>query len=298
MPKHYILCQHGLLGNRTDFKRIEEFFDDEEDVEVVILTSNEAFTRTLDGVAAAGERCSTDILSFLASLPDDGTDANISVIGHSMGGLILRYALRLIESECPTIWEEKKLSRKAAIFLASPHVGIKSTPSFLVKFTTQHLLRHLSRTAADLTLSTDTLTIMCDEVGGNSLNAFHTVCLLANARGDRLICPTTALILPRVEILQTELNVKCVQIEPYMVVFDSPQGVETMHPEQIVLIDRLNKQLNNLARYLVYFPSTMPSVISQFDNSAHTKIIAHGRMDLFKVGLPIVQFIGDIVNRY
>jgi hypothetical protein len=296
MSKHYIVCQHGLFGNRQDFARFEEHFHEVKpdlNIHVVILSENSNPVRTLDGVNASGMRCMNEILKFLNSL--SGSDkAFISFLGHSMGGLILRFALRKIHETTPDIWIQKNIVRKLFFVVASPHVGIPSS-SWLLS-TSKYVLKHFSRTAADLSMESSELVDLCDEVGISSLNAFERVIMIANSRGDRLVGAASALALPCVEETAVQLDDKnSVVVTEYCPPSVLSDTETALHPNQKLIIERLNSGINNLSRFLVSFPPAYPSLLRHLDNTAHTKIICHGFRDRSRVGLPVIEYIADLL---
>ena len=301
MPTHYILCHHGVLGGSMDFRRFEKHFKSIEKTHLVILKSNERVTRTLDGVSDAGERCAKEIVNFVSSLNHD-EHQYLSVIGHSMGGVTLRFALRRIEEEQPDFWERMKIKRRLAIFIACPHVGLSSSSSWFIRTTSQYIWRHLSRTAADLTLNTDVLASLTDDVAMMSLDAFDRICLMGNAHGDRLVSATSALILMHVDTSIPDSIVtkghSSAEIMQYVVPLKQVENDE-MRPDQQVLIERINGKLGDkIVRYLVFFPTSYPSFMQGIDNSAHTKIIAHGFKDIFGAGMPVVEFVSNLILEF
>ena len=289
---HYVICQHGLLGTRLDFKHFESHFATSE-VKIVILSRNSSPTRTLDGIEAAGTRCAEEIIEFLNTLHDPPVEKLVSVLGHSMGGLILRFALRKIEIECLSVWKDNNIRKGVAIFLATPHVGI-SASSWVVYMSSQYVLRHLSRTASDLTFHSRVLEDLCDEDGIKSLNAFERVILIANSRGDRLVSPGSALVVGSLdcEIMKQSNEVTITEYSP------TPQDVSRgdMKPEQQRIIESLNRKLTNVTRYLAFFPAAYPSFLARFDNTAHTKIICHGILDRSRMGFPIIEHVAELLN--
>ena len=298
MRKHYILCQHGLFGNKHDFERFQEHFDGfpDEQVHVVLLTRNSRPTRTLDGIVAAGSRCFDEILEFIAGLPLE-VDNNMSFIGHSMGGLILRYALRKIEVVDPDLWSRSKITRKLAIFLACPHVGIGGS-SWIVRMTSQHFLRHLSRTVSDLTLKSPDLSDLCDTMGMDSLRPYDRIILIANVSGDRLVSAESALVVA--ELTPPAVDESAGKADVLIVEYCQTVKV-TVHgsikPEQQMIIDTFNRELTNVSRYLVAFPPSYPSLFRHFDNSAHAKIVCHGWLDSARTGFPVVKHVATLLNK-
>lgn len=284
-----------------DFSRFETHFKSIEKAQLVILKSNERVTSTLDGVSDAGERCANEIIEFVSSLSHDETQY-LSILGHSMGGVTLRFALRRIEIEQPDFWERMKIKRRLAIFIACPHVGLSSSSSWFIRTTSQYIWRHLSRTAADLTLYTDVLPSLTDHVALMSLDAFDRICLMGNAHGDRLVSASSALILMHVDTSLPDSIMANGHSSAEIIEYTVPSkqvDTDEMRPDQQVLIERINGKLGDkIVRYLVFFPTSYPSFMQGMDNSAHTKIIAHGFKDLFGAGMPVVQFVSNLILEF
>ncbi|PNG98959.1 hypothetical protein TSOC_015273, partial [Tetrabaena socialis] len=75
-------------------------------------------TETYDGIDVCGRRLADEIRTVAAAHPDL---QRISVIGHSMGGLLARYAIGLLYS--PATGRIAGLAPAHFITLATPHVG-------------------------------------------------------------------------------------------------------------------------------------------------------------------------------
>lgn len=291
MNRHYVLCQHGLFGNRVDFQRFAEYFQErpDENVEVIILSKNERMHQTLDGVAVAGERCWADVVLAVAEM-DRGS--SISVLGHSMGGLLLRYALRKIELHQPSFWQDAGLKPRLAIFVATPHLGIGSS-NWLIRTSSQYIFRHLFRSVSDLSLSTQVLKELADDAGVAALNRFDQVVLFSNASGDTLVSARSALMLEHVIIPENNLAGDVMTVIEYSV---EPinQADAQVQPEQFQIVEML-KSLKNVQRFLVTAPCSLPGALKLFDNSAHTKIICHGLLDRSRVGMPMINHMGSLI---
>jgi hypothetical protein len=299
MRKHYILCQHGLFGNKHDFECFQKHFDGfpDEKVHAILLLKNSSPAQTLDGIVKAGVRCYNEIQEFVITLDPD-EECNMSFLGHSMGGLILRSALRKIEKEDPELWTRHKITRKLAIFLATPHLGISGSASWLIRMTSQHFLRHLSRTASDLTLSSPDLIDLCDDAGMRSLNVMERVILIANVSGDRLVSAESALIVSH--ITPPALQQGAGHADVIIVEYCHPVDVkveDAIKPDQQAIIDTFNLELPNLSRYLVAFPQSYPSFFKHFDNTAHAKIVCHGWLDSARTGFPVVKHVAELLNK-
>lgn len=293
LMKHYILCQHGLLGTQSDFRTFSEHFHATagNSVEVVILQESAGLTQTLDGVEAGGNRCMHEILNLVRN-GTISTQSQISMIGHSLGGLYVRYALRQIEIEYPLLWDEYNLKRTLCIFLATPHCGVECS-SWLIRHSVDRLFRHVSRTADDLSLKSPSLTELADDFGIKSLENFAGIAFYGNERGDNLVSPTSALALPsfyRSDIhSETSSNVLITELARK---FQDDEGCDT----RATIVNRINNGLKNIRRFLVRFQPGLPQIFSMVDNTAHHRIICHGVLDRGKAGIPVIEHIEALIN--
>lgn len=272
--KHYVLCQHGFMGSRIDFQTFVAHLDNAETI-IVPLVANEG--KTLDGVEKAGNRCLTEIVDFIQSNTCNES-VFVSVLGHSMGGLILRFALREICLADPEYWTRNHVTLKLAIFIATPHTGVPTQMPLI-------------QTGADLALKSPILMQISDEYGQSSLNAFQNgVVLYGNLVRDKFVSAESALICAKVHAVQA--GDACMIIAAY----------EVPHVPHTTAIDTsstirelLNTGVKNIKRFLVQSPPAWPQFLQRLDNSAHGRIIAHGQLDRAKVGMPMIHHLANIL---
>ena len=293
--KHYVLCQHGLLGNAADFQRLADHFNSRNDqpVRVIILEKSSGLTQTLDGVEEGGSRCLNEILSLIWS-ETISRGSRISFVGHSLGGLYFRFALREIESHYTKIWDDFSLERIACIFLATPHVGIDCS-GWIVRNSVKHLFRHFSSTARDLNLTSNVLTQISDEKGLESLNHFKSVILYGNAQCDNLVSLSSSLILTSdsVPLVDTPTS-------DTVVITELTSHETTTHDSSNArsdIIECLNKGLKHVRKFAVWFPQKLPNSLRFMDNTAHHRIVCHGILDRGKEGLPVVHHLEAVLER-
>ena len=302
----YVLCQHGLLGKSVDFKALVEHFNHENsEVKVIVLKASASMAKTLDGIEAGGKRCYNEIMELIWSeqIPKGST---VSVLGHSQGGLYLRFALREIHKHYNTIWEEYELKRKYSIFIATPHTGVHCS-SWYIRNSVRYLFKHVSTSARDLILASSILLEISDYDGVDSLNAFERNVFYGNQARDNLVSASSALILSREVPNSTNSPQKNRQemmtITEYLENHDD-ENCETYgvidpkcaNPIKAKIVMLLNQGLKRVSRFLVNSPSALPSVLEQFDNSAHTRIICHGLMDKSRVGMPMIEHLQRILG--
>ena len=123
--QHLVVLVNGLVGSRYNWAVISDLLTthlDPNSTHVYISTANE-FTATYDGIDTCGERLAQEIQNLVSKNPNL---ERISVLGHSMGALLLRYALaELYRSSDSTI---AGLKPSHFISLATPHLGCASDP--------------------------------------------------------------------------------------------------------------------------------------------------------------------------
>ncbi|KAK5577466.1 hypothetical protein RB653_002407 [Dictyostelium firmibasis] len=117
--KHLVIMQHGLHGTSLDFKTIRNHFLKQKDLDNCIFisaNSNSHFLATHDGIDKIGERLCNEVKELYEQY---NHPEKISMIGHSLGGLITRYAIGLLHNE--GFFEKCKPDQ--FISLSSPHCG-------------------------------------------------------------------------------------------------------------------------------------------------------------------------------
>ncbi len=290
--KHYVICQHGLLGSSVDFMNLSDHLHERQpSVEVIVLSASSFPTKTLDGVEAGGVRCYNEIMQHLTS-ERIKPHSDISFIGHSLGGLLVRWALRLIEQTIPTLWQDHSLRLKYLVFVASPHCGIHAS-SRLIRISSQYLFKYIFKSVKDLLLETTALAELCDDAGIRSLNAFQKVVLYGNIARDHSVTATSALVLPAVISVQEHQDRSTMYITEYVMQHEeSDNAADSM---VLHLVSKFNSGVMNLARYVVDSPPRWPSLLGYLDGSAHARIICHGLLDRSKVGQPMLEHIESIL---
>ncbi|GMI91057.1 hypothetical protein like AT1G10040 [Hibiscus trionum] len=144
-PSHLVVMVNGLVGSAQNWRFAAKQFLKKYPKDVIVHCSeHNSSMLTFDGVDVMGDRLAEEVKSVIGRHP---SVQKISFVGHSLGGLIARYAIaRLFEQDltqknpqtdgaCTTdhlgdSWPEGKLKGKIAglepmnfITLASPHLG-------------------------------------------------------------------------------------------------------------------------------------------------------------------------------
>ncbi|KAH6796176.1 hypothetical protein C2S51_037162 [Perilla frutescens var. frutescens] len=139
-PKHLIVMVNGIIGSAQNWRYAAKQFVKAYPSEVIVHCSeSNSSMLTLDGVDVMGKRLADEVISVV------GRHSNlekISFVGHSLGGLIARYAIAVLyqqdstrksadeNGECGD--EEEKTRGKIAglepinfITFATPHLGAR-----------------------------------------------------------------------------------------------------------------------------------------------------------------------------
>lgn len=94
------------------------------DMDIIVLnTSSNAGTKTYDGIDWLGERVFREIKSQQSILADKHNQkvARLSIVGYSLGGLVARYTIGLLEAE--EYFTKQNVQPRQAVTIASPHIG-------------------------------------------------------------------------------------------------------------------------------------------------------------------------------
>ena len=116
MPKHLILLVHGINGHSTDLEYFKnEFITRLGDSEYVVRATDSHTLKTNHGIDICGSLIAHEIKEII--IKENIT--SFSCVGHSMGGLTLRYALGILEAE--KVLDNVELVN--FITLATPHLS-------------------------------------------------------------------------------------------------------------------------------------------------------------------------------
>ncbi|KAL1814011.1 hypothetical protein ACET3Z_024076 [Daucus carota] len=135
-PTHLVVTVNGIIGSAQDWRYAAKQFLKRYPHEVVVHCSESNHSMlTLDGIDVMGSRLADEVLSVIERHP--GLQ-KISFIGHSLGGLISRYAIAKLYTEekfertGDSSYKEQEFKGKIAglepmnfITSASPHLGCR-----------------------------------------------------------------------------------------------------------------------------------------------------------------------------
>ncbi|PFH37320.1 serine esterase (DUF676) protein [Besnoitia besnoiti] len=122
-PVCLVVCVHGLGGIGSDFKFTAQVLN-RRAPHIKVLVSSSNTGKTFDGVERGGARLAEEVRQEIARYP---SLRYISLIGFSLGGLYMRYAVRLLYSPAtgsapPTVGGLRPLCVGT---VASPHLGVR-----------------------------------------------------------------------------------------------------------------------------------------------------------------------------
>jgi hypothetical protein len=194
-PKHLIVLHHGLWGNPSHMEPIiKQFNDTFKDNDFYFLnTDTSQGSLTYDGIDVCGERCVDLIIKTVAEI----NVVKISLIGYSLGGLIVRY----VAGRLYHLGYFKQIQPMNFVTLATPNLGtLKPTQYSLSRFYNFLQKSVLTRVGHQFTVTDSYLNdmpllmIMADPAYDffKGLKQFKQRVVFANIDRDRSVRFTTA----------------------------------------------------------------------------------------------------------
>ncbi|PKA50220.1 hypothetical protein AXF42_Ash017814 [Apostasia shenzhenica] len=217
VPDHLVVMVHGILGSTTDWQfGASQFVKSFSDKIMIHCSECNMYKLTLDGVDVMGERLTKEVASVINSRSEL---MKISFVAHSVGGLIVRYAIgrlyrppgeKLQESSDNLNKDDTKgtiygLEAMNFITVATPHLGSRGNGQvpFLFGFTSiENIVSRvvhwiLGRTGRHLFLTDDDdgeppllLKMVNDSTGlyfWSALQSFKRRVVYANAGCDQIV---------------------------------------------------------------------------------------------------------------
>lgn len=219
--KHLFVLVHGLWGNYKHMNAIRDVFAETfHDHENTLFFSprQNGYFKTFDGIEIMGYRTLLELCRFIEQFPK-GEITKISFVGYSMGGLIARFMIGKMFTECHELFQ--CIEPQLFITFATPHLGVHF---FLKEDRASHrraLLRILSalgttilgRTGRQLFIQ-DSLpeqSILVQLSSGEYLHGLarfkHRLCV-ANVKNDRTVAFYTSFITDCDPFLDSENRIK------------------------------------------------------------------------------------------
>ncbi|AGO12676.1 AaceriADR202Cp [[Ashbya] aceris (nom. inval.)] len=204
--KHLFVLVHGLWGTHSHMNAVKTAFSEAlGDDAVFYVPRSNGYVKTLHGIELVGYQTVVELTEFVQAR-DPHTFDRISFIGYSMGGLVSRFVIGTIFTECRVVFGHMK----PVLFMtfATPHLGVqfyqprnpraKSTVMGAVlpvaRFVGSHFLGRSGRQLFLAYEHDDTLVRMTEGVYLEQLARFrHRVCF-ANVKNDRTVAFYTSFI--------------------------------------------------------------------------------------------------------
>ncbi|EXJ81640.1 hypothetical protein A1O1_07705 [Capronia coronata CBS 617.96] len=122
---HLVALVHGLWGNASHLNYLAQALRERYNEEELIVHAcrNNGSSLTYDGIEVGGERIAKEIEDILQELGRDGYKiTKFSIVGYSLGGLVARYAVGLLDSK----GYFDKISPINFTTFATPHLGVRT----------------------------------------------------------------------------------------------------------------------------------------------------------------------------
>lgn len=207
---------HSLWGHPGHLEYLSSALRDKYDEETLYILAAKSNTKnhTYDGIEVGGERVAREVEDTLKDLESKGQEIKkLSVVGYSLGGLIARYAIGLLDSRG---WFDK-IEPVNFTAIASPFLGVqKPAKNFhLFNMVGARVLSMSGRQLFMVDTFRDTgkplLSVLADRdtIFMHALAKFNHRCLYANIVNDRTaVYYTTGLsrIDPFVDIDKLKIN--------------------------------------------------------------------------------------------
>ncbi|TRM65542.1 putative serine esterase-domain-containing protein [Schizophyllum amplum] len=178
-PVHLLVLVHGMWGN-PDGTRLS-----------VLLANTNSEEHTYDGIDWGGERVAQEIKDQVKTLEEKGdTVTRFSITGYSLGGLISRYVIGILQQQ--GFFEN--ITPMNFNTVATPHLGLLRYDTFFSRLSHSIGPTLLSRTGS--TKGRPLLEVMADpeRVFYQALKAFRHIRIYANAINDMTVPYITACI--------------------------------------------------------------------------------------------------------
>eukprot|EP01130_Rhizamoeba_saxonica_P008982 TRINITY_DN3641_c0_g1_i1.p1 TRINITY_DN3641_c0_g1~~TRINITY_DN3641_c0_g1_i1.p1 ORF type:complete len:303 (-),score=43.57 TRINITY_DN3641_c0_g1_i1:473-1381(-) len=201
VKNHLIVLVHGMNGYASDWKNFKSILESNTPSSVLCLVSkvNEGF-QTYDGIDVCGSRLVEEVMDWRA-LYTLTNDVRISFIGHSMGGLIIRYCI----GELYQLGVFDDLTPAIYMTLATPHLGTRKQKSSIFNSVVTWVTEtFINRTGKQFLLEDEDLESPLLEVISQPnekymipLGMFEVRILYSNVKNDLMVPYHTAAIVDR-----------------------------------------------------------------------------------------------------
>ncbi|KAF0732381.1 hypothetical protein Ae201684_010490 [Aphanomyces euteiches] len=206
LPQHIFVCVHGIYGKPSDSEHIANALKHTFGPAAMVVQSSANTHKTHTGVRQMGTNLAIELLDILK---DHRTQDNhkLTIVGHSLGGIIGRYALIYLQHAL----QELQITPMTFATLCTPHLGSRRPGGHLFKEMWKivvHSIMSISviygQTGMDLLLEDDVdaplLQAMSlpDSAFMAALGGFQHRTAIAMIQGDHIVPYASAAIHPRV----------------------------------------------------------------------------------------------------
>ncbi|CAG62189.1 uncharacterized protein GVI51_L10263 [Nakaseomyces glabratus] len=221
--KHLFVLIHGLWGNYKHMKSLEKVLDatlngkksGKDKDYVFFLPKQNATFKTFDGIEIIGYRTLLELCEFMKEFKD-GNITKISFVGYSLGGLVARFVVGKMYSECNDIFGN--IERCIFMTMATPHLGIQfyNPLGYLHRkllFSTftglgSTILGKSGRELFIANSSNDILVRLSEGKYIEALEEFNHRILFANVKNDRTVAFFTGFIADVDPFLESDNRIK------------------------------------------------------------------------------------------
>ncbi|GJE90954.1 putative lipase [Phanerochaete sordida] len=205
---HLVVLVHGMWGNPDHLAEMDRIIREQRASEpgpsgeqlVTLAAKSNAEGSTYDGIDWGGERVAEEVLEEVKRLAaEDKKVTKLSVVGYSLGGLVSRYLVGILQQR--GFFENVKPMN--FITVATPHIGLVRFPSFRSRMFAYLGPRLLSRTGEQFyavdkwsASGRPLLEVMADpeRIFYQALSSFERICFYANAINDVTVPYLTAAV--------------------------------------------------------------------------------------------------------
>ena len=273
MSSEAVFLHHGLWGRSGDLINVATQLKEKHGCDYYLLSCNVG--KTAQGIVSCGTRCLAAIREVTDSLAP-GT--LVSFFGHSLGGLILLQALKILSEESPTYFKDKGLVCETVFLACSPLLGLTDSVWPIVRWAAEKLE---GRTFDDLLFKTDDLEQLCSEPLMDLLRGFTRLILFGNVIDDPAVSAASSLLLQDNASAIPDFDTLFIKLT------DNPRPGSPS--EGIAGRIRVKWRKLPWQRYAFKIEREW----FDFVGNAHNKIVMHARRDIFSRG---TANVAQIVN--
>lgn len=273
MSNEVVFLHHGLWGRSGDLINVATQLKEKHGCDYYLLACNVG--KTSQGIVACGTRCLAAIREVTDSLAQG---SRVSFFGHSLGGLILLQALKLLTDKSPDYFKDRGLICETLFLACSPLLGLTNSVWPIVRWAADRLE---GRTFDDLLFKNDDLEQLCSDSLMTHLREFKRLILFGNVIDDPAVSASSALLLPD--------NVSAIPD------FDTLFMELTDDARPCSPSEGVSGKLRVKWRKLPWLRYAFKIEREWFDfvGNAHNKIVMHARRDIFSRG---TANVAQIVN--